>query len=130
MNHTNPLQKLSRSSGEESMEIPLEDFDSIRELVVKRIAVASFETLKLKASQNDQYLCICVLYDVRKVREDIGTGTYYVQHSKSIDYTVLMKFSRFCSVRYTVYLRVLGPDKTMFLANELNPKSTDSLQYF
>ena len=73
MNHTTPLQKLSRSSGE-SMEIPLGDFDSIRQLAVKRIAVASFETFKLKASQNDQHLCICVLYDVRKVRENIDTG--------------------------------------------------------
>ena len=73
MNHTTPLQKLSRSSGEESMAIPLEDFDSIRQLAVKRIAVGSFETFKLKTSQNDQHLCICVLYEVRKVRESIDT---------------------------------------------------------
>ena len=35
---------------------------------MKRTPVASFETLKLEASATDYNLCICVLYEVRKVQ--------------------------------------------------------------
>ena len=34
---------------------------------IKRIPVASFDTLKFEASKTDFHLCICILYQIRKV---------------------------------------------------------------
>ena len=34
---------------------------------MKRNAVASFETLKLEAAINEEHVCVCVLYGLRKV---------------------------------------------------------------
>ena len=36
---------------------------------MKKIPVASFETLQLRADVNEYHLCICVLYEVRKVHD-------------------------------------------------------------
>ena len=46
------------------------NFDEVynSEIKMKRIPVASFETLKFEATNNDVHLCICVLYKLRDVR--------------------------------------------------------------
>ena len=58
-------------SGNHTIEpIDLNEFinhgDALTEM--KRTPVASFETLKLEASATNYHLCICVLYEIRKVQ--------------------------------------------------------------
>ena len=51
--------------------IDFEEFTNSEHTLIKmtRMPVASFETLKLEASASDYHLCICVLYEVRKVQQ-------------------------------------------------------------
>ena len=54
-------------SGKVIQEINFDAVDN-SDIKMKRIPVASFETLKFEASNTDNHLCICVLYEVREVR--------------------------------------------------------------
>ena len=54
-------------SDKEIQEINFDEVDN-SEIEMKRIPVASFETLKFESSTTDVHLCICVLYEAREVQ--------------------------------------------------------------
>lgn len=67
-----PLNGTHLISGNKTIEqIEFNEFilrDTSTLIEMKRTPLASFETLKLEASATDYHLCICVLYEVRKVQ--------------------------------------------------------------
>ena len=67
---TKPFNNTHLITGKKIEPIDFDEFTNseYKSIKMTRMPVASFETLKLEASANDYHLCICVLYEVRKVQ--------------------------------------------------------------
>ena len=65
-----PLNNTHLITGRNIEPIDFDEFTNSEDKLIKmtRMPVASFETLKLEASATDYHLCICVLYEVRKIQ--------------------------------------------------------------
>lgn len=65
-----PFNNTHLITGSNIQPIDFDEFTNSEYKLIKmtRMPVASFETLKLEASTTDYHLCICVLYEVRKVQ--------------------------------------------------------------
>ena len=109
-----PINNSHFINGNVIQKIPLGDVCKDKSLLdLQKVAVASFETMNLVASPIDKHVCICVLYEIRKVHNyskhsngnssmDRSKFTFY-PNSGNGRFTYCGSYTDVCNFHYFIF---------------------------